>query len=141
MVSKGKGVVVILGFGVVFVGVSNMVVYVVLKVFDMVFVEVLFCEFKFKGVDVLGLILGEMDIFVLWRLCYNFGLVMGLNEVVKGVEILVYVVDDCLVYLIDGFICLVNWKMCWGFRFLFLFFCNFIVFLMDKVNKKVMGKG
>ena len=141
MVSKGKGAVVILGSGAAFAGASNMVAYAASKAFDMVFAEALFCELKPKGVDVLGLILGETDTPALRRLRHNLGLAMGPNEAVKGAETPACVVDDCLAHLTDGPIRLANRKMRWGLRFLFPFSRNFIVSLMDKANKKVMGKG
>ena len=68
MVNRGRGGIVILGSGAGFAGAGNMVVYGASKAFDMVFAEALWCELKPKGVDVLGLILGETDTPALRRL-------------------------------------------------------------------------
>ena len=115
-----------------------MVAYSASKAFDMVFAEALWCELKPRGVDVLGLILGETDTPALRRLRYKLGLVSGSDEPVNGAETPEYVVDDCLANLSKGPTRLANRKMRWGLKVLHPFSRNFMVSLMDKANQKVM---
>lgn len=141
MVQRGRGAVVILGSGAGLAGASNMAAYAASKAFDMVFAEALWCELHPKGVDVLGLILGETDTPALRRLRYQLGLTMNADEPVTGAETADYVVEDCLANLSKGPTRMANRKMRWGLRALFPFSRNFIVSLMDKANKKVMSGG
>ena len=59
MVQRGSGGIVLFGSGAGLAGGPNMVAYGATKAFDMVFTEALWSELHDKGVDVLGLILGN----------------------------------------------------------------------------------
>lgn len=141
MVQRGRGAVVLLGSGAAFAGSNDMAAYGASKAFDMVFAEALYCELKPKGIDVLGLILGETDTPALRRLRHDLGLAPGPDEPVKGAETPEYVVNDCLANLTKGPTRLANRKMRWGLKILFPFSRNFIVSLMAKANAKVMGQS
>lgn len=140
MVKRGKGATVIFGSGAGFAGTQNMVAYAATKAFDMVFAEALWCELKPKGVNVLGLILGETDTPALRRLRFERGLAKSSDEPVKGAETPQYVVDDALAHLNKGPIRLANKTMRIGLRFLYPFSRNFVVGLMAKASEKIMGK-
>lgn len=140
MTERGRGAVVILGSGAGFAGTANMVAYAATKAFDMVFAEALWCELKPKGVDVLGLILGETDTPALRRLRLERGLARSLDERPKGSETAQAVVDDAMAYLEKGPIRLANKTMRRGLRLLYPFSRNFVVSLMAKASEKVMGK-
>lgn len=140
MAERGRGAVVILGSGAGFAGTGNMVAYCASKAFDMVFAEALWCELKPKGVDVLGLILGETDTPALRRLRFERGLAGNVDEPVKGAERPQDVVDDALAHLSRGPIRLANRMMRRGIRFLYPFSRNFVVSLMAKASQKIMGK-
>jgi uncharacterized protein len=73
MVARGRGGIVLLGSGAGFAGAPNMVAYGASKAFDMVMAEALWAELHDKGVDVLGLILGETDTPALRRLRGRLG--------------------------------------------------------------------
>ncbi|MFC4250098.1 SDR family NAD(P)-dependent oxidoreductase [Sinimarinibacterium flocculans] len=140
MVQRGRGATVIFGSGAGFAGTGKMVAYCATKAFDMVFAEALWCELKPKGVDVLGLILGETDTPALRRLRYERGLARSLDEPVKGAETPQDVVNDAIAHLEKGPIRLANKTMRWGLRFLYPFSRNFVVGLMSKASEKIMGK-
>ncbi|PTU32491.1 SDR family NAD(P)-dependent oxidoreductase [Stenotrophobium rhamnosiphilum] len=140
MATRGRGATVILGSGAGFSGTQNMVAYAATKAFDMVFAEALWCELKPKGVNVLGLILGETDTPSLRKLRYERGLSKSTDEPVKGAETPQYVVDDALAHLEKGPIRLANKMMRVGLRFLYPFSRNFVVGLMAKASEKIMGK-
>lgn len=139
MAERGRGAVVLFGSGAGFAGTANMVAYSASKAFDMVFAEALWCELKPKGVDVLGLILGETDTPALRRLRAQRGLA-GPDEPVKGAATPQEVVDDALVYLTKGPTRLANRQMRRGMRLLFPFSRNFLVRLMTKASARTMGK-
>ena len=139
MTERAKGAVVLVGSGAGFAGSQNMAAYSASKAFDMVFAEALYCELKPRGVDVLGLILGETDTPALRRLRFKLGLAATENEAVKGAESPENVVKDCLLNLRNGPTRLANRKMRWGLKFLYPFSRNFVVGLMSKANQKVMG--
>ncbi len=140
MAKRGRGAAVIFGSGAGFAGTQNMVAYAATKAFDMVFAEALWCELKPKGVNVLGLILGETDTPALRRLRHERGLAKSPDEPVKGAETPQYVVDDALAHLDKGPIRLANKAMRLGLRFIYPFSRNFVVGLMAKASKKIMGK-
>lgn len=140
MTQRGRGAAVIFGSGAGFAGTQNMVAYAATKAFDMVFAEALWCELKPKGVDVLGLILGETDTPALRRLRYERGLTKSADEPVKGAETQQAVVDDALAHLTKGPIRLANRAMRIGLRLLYPFSRNFVVGLMAKASEKIMGK-
>jgi short-subunit dehydrogenase len=73
MVARGRGGIVLVGSGAGFAGAPNMVAYGASKAFDMVMAEALWAELHDKGVDVLGLILGETDTPALRRLRRRLG--------------------------------------------------------------------
>ncbi|MCG8536731.1 MAG: SDR family NAD(P)-dependent oxidoreductase [Pseudomonadales bacterium] len=139
MVARGKGALVILGSGAGFAGAPNMVAYSASKAFNMVFAEALWCELKPKGVDVLGLILGETDTPALRRLRFQLGLADDADVPVKGAERPEDVVADALAHLKQGPTRLANRKMRWGLKFIFPWSRNVIVPLMAKASEKVMG--
>jgi short-subunit dehydrogenase len=141
MTDRGRGAVVILGSGAGFAGTANMVAYCASKAFDMVFAEALWCELKPRGVDVLGLILGETDTPALRRLRFERGLARSIDEPVKGAEPPQYVVDDALAHLTQGPIRMANRTMRRGIRLLYPFSRNLVVALMTKASQKVMGKS
>jgi short-subunit dehydrogenase len=140
MVQRGRGAAVIFGSGAGFAGTKNMVAYCSTKAFDMVFSEALWCELKPKGVNVLGLILGETDTPALRRLRHDRGLTSSPDEPVKGAETPQAVVDDALAHLTKGPIRLSNKTMRVGLRFLYPFSRNFVVGLMAKASEKILGK-
>jgi len=141
MVQRQRGAVVIIGSGAGFSGATNMVAYSASKAFDMVFAEALWCELKPRGVDVLGLILGETDTPALRRLRFERGLSSRVDEPVKGAESPQDVVNDAMAHLTKGPIRLANRTMRWGLKFIYPISRNFIVPLMAKASEKVMGKG
>jgi len=141
MAERGRGGVVIFGSGAGFAGASNMVAYCASKAYDMVFAEGLYCELKPKGVDVLGLILGETDTPALRKLRFERGLASTPDEPAKGAETPEAVVNDAFAHLANGPTRLANKKMRWGLKLFYPFSRNTLVGLMDKANQKVMGKG
>lgn len=140
MAERGRGAAVIFGSGAGFAGTKNMVAYCATKAFDMVFAEALWCELKPKGVNVLGLILGETDTPALRRLRHERGLTSSPNEPVKGAETPQAVVDDALAHLSKGPIRLANKTMRWGLKLIYPFSRNTVVGLMAKASEKIMGK-
>lgn len=140
MVKRSRGAVVIFGSGAGFAGAGNMVAYSASKAFDMVFAEALWCELNPKGVNVLGLILGETDTPALRRLRFERGLQKSADEPVKGAETPQGVVEDALAHLSNGPTRLANRTMRWGLRVLYPFSRNFVVSLMAKASEKLMGK-
>jgi uncharacterized protein len=141
MAKRNRGAVVIFGSGGGLAGAANMVTYCASKAFDMVFAEGLYCELKPKGVDVLGLILGETDTPSLRKLRHERGLAKSPDEPVKHAQSPVSVVNDALDNLTKGSTRMANKKMRWGLKLLFPISRNRLVSLMDKANQKVMGKG
>lgn len=140
MAERGRGAVVIFGSGAGFAGTAKIAAYSATKAFNMVFAEGLWCELKPKGVDVLGLILGETDTPALRRLKFERGLSASPDAPVKGAERPQDVVDDALANLTKGPTRLANKTMRLGLRLLYPFSRNFVVNLMAKASEKVMGK-
>jgi uncharacterized protein len=140
MVARGRGGVVLIGSGAGFVGAANVVAYGPSKAFNMVFAEALWCELKPRGVDVLGLILGETDTPALRRLRHERGLAAGPDEPVRGAETAQAVVDDAITHLSHGPTRLANRKMRWGLRVFYPFSRNVVVWVMGKASEKAMGK-
>jgi short-subunit dehydrogenase len=68
---RGRGGIVVLTSGAAFAGAGNLAVYCATKAFDLVFAEALWAELKPRGVDVLGLVLGETDTPALRRMKGN----------------------------------------------------------------------
>lgn len=140
MAERGRGAVVMFGSGAGFAGGGNMVAYSASKAFDMVFAEALWCELKPRGVDVLGLILGETDTPALRKLRFERGLSSAPDEPVRHADAPQAVVDDALANLTKGPTRLVNKTMRRGLRLLYPFSRNFVVSLMAKASEKIMGK-
>jgi len=139
MAERGRGGIVIFGSGAGFAGSPNMVAYGASKAFDMVFAEALWSELKQKGVDVLGLILGETDTPALRRLRAERGLA-GQDEPVKGASTVQEVVDDAFSHLANGPTRLANKQMRWGLKLLFPVPRKLIVQLLTKGGNRTMGK-
>lgn len=139
MVERGRGGIVIFGSGAGFAGAPNMVAYAASKAFDMVFAEALWGELKPKGVDVLGLILGETDTPALRRLRHDRGLA-GPDEPVASAATVQEVIDDAFAHLTKGPTRLANKKMRRGLRLLFPLSRNTMVRLMSKASKRTMGE-
>lgn len=138
MVGRGRGGIIILGSGAGIAGCDNMVAYAASKAFDMVFAEALWCELNPKGVDVLGLILGETDTPSLRRLREDRGLA-GADEPVKHADTPRQVVDDALANLSRGPTRFVNKPMRWGMRLISPIPRNSLVRIMSKAAAKTMG--
>jgi len=134
MAELGRGAIVIVGSGAGFAGSANMAAYAASKSFDMIFTEALWCELQPKGVDVLGLILGETDTPALSRLRERRGL-----KPVKGADSPQKVVEDALVHLTKGPTRFPNKKVRWGFRLMALFPRKRIVMIMSRAAAKAMG--
>lgn len=139
MVERGRGGIVIFGSGAGFAGAPNMVAYAASKAFDMVFAEALWTELKPKGVDVLGLILGETDTPALRRLRHDRGLA-GPDEPVKSAASVQEVIDDAFANLAKGPTRLANKQMRRAFRLLFPMPRNWLVRLMSSAGQRTMGK-
>lgn len=138
MVERGRGGIVIFGSGAGLVGTGNMVAYSASKAFDMVFAEALWCELNPKGVDVLGLILGETDTPALRRLREERGLA-GPDEPVKGAATPREVVQDALAHLSKGPTRFANKQLRRGMRLFFPFSRNTLVNIMRKAAARTMG--
>jgi short-subunit dehydrogenase len=139
MVERARGGIVIFGSGAGFAGAPNMVAYAATKAFDMVFAEALWSELKPKGIDVLGLILGETDTPALRRLRHDRGLA-GPDEPVQGAASAQEVVDDAFAYLAKGPTRLANKQMRRAFRLLFPLPRRVLVRLLSKAGQRTMGK-
>lgn len=140
MVARGRGSIVLIGSGAGFAGAPNMVAYGATKAFDMVFAEALWTELKPKGVDVLGLILGETDTPALRRLKVERGQHSSVEEPVKTADSPQDVVDDAFAHLAKGPTRLANRQLRWGSRLFSLFSRNVGVRIMTKAGEKTMGK-
>jgi short-subunit dehydrogenase len=134
MAERGRGAIVIVGSGAGFAGSANMAAYAASKSFDMIFAEALWCELKPKGVDVLGLILGETDTPALRRLRERRGL-----EPVKGADSPQKVVEDALAHLTKGPTRFVNKQLWLGSRLMALFSRKRIVLIMSRLSARAMG--
>jgi len=139
MVERARGGIVIFGSGAGFAGAPNMVAYAASKAFDMVFAEALWGELKPKGVDVLGLILGETDTPALRRLRHDRGLA-GPDEPVKRAATVQEVIDDAFANLANGPTRLANKQMRRGLRLFFPISRNWMVRLMSKASVRTMGR-
>ena len=102
MVARGSGGIVILGSGAGWAGGPNMVAYGASKAFDMVLAEALWAELHDKGVDVLGLILGETDTPALRRLLERRGRLVRPDEPIPGAAAVDEVVSDAFDNLANG---------------------------------------
>lgn len=134
MAERGHGAIVIVGSGAGFAGTANMAAYAASKSFDMVFAEALWCELEPKGVDVLGLILGETDTPALRRLRERRGL-----EPVKGADSPQKIAEDALAHLTKGPTRYANKKVRLGALLMGLFPRKRIVMIMSRLSAKAMG--
>jgi short-subunit dehydrogenase len=133
MSERGRGAIVILGSGAGLAGAANMAAYAASKSFDMIFAEALWCELEPKGVDVLGLILGNTDTPALRRLREERGLAP-----VKSADSPQKVVEDALAHLTKGPTRFVNKQLRWGARLMKLFSRKRIVMMMNRAAAKTM---
>jgi uncharacterized protein len=108
MVSRGRGGIVLFGSAAGFVGAPNLAAYGASKAFDMVFAEALWAELQPKGVDVLGLILGETDTPALRRLRGKLGRRDRADAPLPGAATVDAVVAEALEQLSNGPTCLVG---------------------------------
>ena len=88
MVDRGRGGIVIIGSGSGFAGAPRLATYGATKAFDMVFAEGLWAELAPRGVDVLGLVLGETDTPTLRRTRHRLGLAVSADERPPGAALL-----------------------------------------------------
>jgi short-subunit dehydrogenase len=102
MAARGRGGIVIVGSGAGLAGAPNMVAYSASKAFDMVFAEALWAELHPKGVDVLGLILGETDTPALRRLREQRGFPVDPDVPLAGAASVDEVVAAALANLANG---------------------------------------
>ena len=140
MVERGRGGIVIFGSGAGIAGAPYMAVYGASKSFDMVFAEGLYGELQPRGVDVLGLILGETDTPALRRLKVERGLHSSIDDPVKGAQSPDEVVEDALAHIDKGPTRLVNPQLRIGLRIFGLLPRNTGVALMRRAAEKSMGK-
>jgi short-subunit dehydrogenase len=108
MVARGRGGIVLFGSAAGFAGAPNLVAYGASKAFDMVFAEALWAELRPKGVDVLGLILGETDTPALRRLRERLGHRDDPGTPLRGAASAEAVVEEALEQLANGPTCLVG---------------------------------
>jgi len=139
MVARGRGGIVLLGSGAGFAGAPNMVAYGASKAFDMVFAEALWTELNPKGVDVLGLILGETDTPALRRLRERLGHRDRPDAPIPGAASADEVVREALEHLSNGPTCLVGELVRQGAKFLGGLSRNEAVGFMVKASAGAMG--
>src|SRR5262245_12366614 len=108
MAARGRGGIVIFGSAAGFAGAPNLVAYGASKAFDMVFAEALWAELQPKGVDVLGLILGETDTPALRRLRGRLGHRDRADAPIPGATPVDAVVAQALEHLGSGPTCLAS---------------------------------
>jgi len=102
MADRGSGGIILVGSGAGFAGAPNMVSYAATKAFDMVLAEGLWAELHPRGVDVLGLVLGETDTPALRRLREGRGLAAPPGVPLPGAASADDVVADAIEHLGDG---------------------------------------
>jgi uncharacterized protein len=138
MVERGRGGIVILSSGAAFVGAPNMVAYGATKAFDMIFAEALWCELREKGVDALGVVLGETDTPSLRRLREERGLA-GPDEPVPGATAPEEVVSAAFKSLGKDPTCMAGKQMRRGARFINPIPRGVLVRLMARMSRRAMG--
>ena len=102
MTEHGRGGIVLVGSGAGFAGAPNMVVYGATKAFDLLLAEALWAELHDRGVDVLGLVLGETDTPALRRLRQRRGLPVDPDAPLAGAASVDEVVFGAIEHLADG---------------------------------------
>jgi short-subunit dehydrogenase len=108
MAERGRGGIVLFGSAAGFAGAPALAAYGASKAFDMVFAEALWAELNPKGVDVLGLILGETDTPALRRLREQLGRRDDPDAPLAGAMSADAVVAEALAGLSNGPTCLVG---------------------------------
>jgi short-subunit dehydrogenase len=73
MVERGRGGVVLVSSGAAWAGAATVALYGATKAFDLVLAEALWAEWRGRGVDVLGLVLGATDTPALRRMLDEYG--------------------------------------------------------------------
>jgi short-subunit dehydrogenase len=141
MVARGRGGIVIFGSAAGFAGAPNMVAYGASKAFDMVFAEALWAELHPKGVDVLGLILGETDTPALRRLRERLGHRDRADTQIPGATSADEVVAEALQNLTNGPTCLVGESVRTAAKVLGGLSRNEAVRLMIQASARTMGSG
>lgn len=140
MVQRGRGGIVILSSGAAFAGMPNMASYCATKAFDMVFSEALWCELKDKGVDALGVVLGETDTPSLRRVREARGLA-GPDEPVPGSASPEEVVAAALSHLGKGPTCMAGKQVRRGARLISPIPRGVLVRLLAWQSRRTVGAG
>jgi uncharacterized protein len=140
MVERGRGGILILSSGAAFAGAPNMVSYGATKAFDMIFAEALWCELKDKGVDALGVVLGETDTPLLRRTREARGLA-GPDEPVPGAASPDEVVAAAFESLGKGPTCMAGKQIRRGARLIYPIPRGVMVRLMAWMSHRALGAG
>ena len=140
MVRRGRGGIMLLSSGAAFVGMPNMASYCATKAFDMVFSEALWCELKDKGVDSLGVVLGETDTPSLRRAREARGLA-GPDEPVVGAASPDEVVTAAFASLGKEPTCMAGKQIRRGARLIFPIPRGMLVRLMAWQSRRAIGAG
>src|SRR5262245_34065449 len=140
MVARGRGGIVVFGSGAGFAGAPNMVAYGASKAFDMVMAEALWAELHPRGVDVLGLILGETDTPALRRLRGRLGHDERPDAPIPGAATVDEVVSEAFENLANGPSWMVGEGMRQAAKFLGGMSRNEAVQLMIQASAATMGR-
>ena len=138
MLARGRGGIVILGSGSGFAGAPKLATYGATKAFDMVLAEGLWAELAPRGVDVLGLILGETDTPALRRMRHRLGLAASADERPPAAASAADVVADGLANLARGPIRMADRKVRLGSRGFFPMGRNRMARMMARATVKSM---
>jgi uncharacterized protein len=140
MVERGRGGIIVLSSGAAFVGAPNMASYCATKAFDMIFTEALWCELKDRGVDALGVVLGETDTPMLRRVREARGLA-GPDEPVPGAASADEVVAAAFSHLGKGPTCMAGKQIRRAARFLYPIPRGVMVRLVARMSRRAVGTG
>src|SRR5262245_9592484 len=140
MVARRRGGIVLLGSGAGCAGAPNMVAYGASKAFDMVMAEALWAELHPRGVDVLGLILGETDTPALRRLRRQLGRDERPDAPIPGAATVDEVVSEAFENLANGPSWMVGEGMRQAAKFLGGMSRNEAVQLMIQASAATMGR-
>jgi short-subunit dehydrogenase len=138
MVARGRGGITIIGSGSGFAGAPKLATYGATKAFDMVFAEGLWAELEPRGVDVLGLVLGETDTPALRRMRHRLGLAASIDERPPGAARPDDVVADGLAHLEHGPIRMADRKLRMGSRGFFPMGRNRMARMMSRATLRAM---
>jgi len=141
MVARGRGGIVLVGSAAGFAGAPNMVAYGASKAFDMVFAEALWAELHPKGVDVLGLILGETDTPALRRLRERLGHRESPEAKIPGAATVEEVISEAFENLSNGPTWIVGERLRQAARFLGGLSRHEAVQFMIQASAGAMGTG